>query len=188
MSWIDLGLCNSETKSDLCNRLFRHKCEIAKICKVCNVAEDALTKTPAAPFYNLCLMACLTSSKKVKVVSWPWSRQQQDEEWPLQQTRQISAKCKICQSLRCRARRPEQDSRRPLLQLGVQGIPVKLPKAQGRELTSISATAGRKWCLTHKFCHTIPCCFVICNYLVRKLWFLSFIFLYVPWNIFLSAH
>ena len=54
---------------DLCNRLIRHKCEKAKIGKVRDVLEDALSKTAAGPYYNLCLMACLTSYQKLKGVA-----------------------------------------------------------------------------------------------------------------------
>ena len=56
-------------EQDVWNRYGRQKHKNAKLGKVRDVVEVTLSKTTAAHCYSLCLMACLTSYPKDKVVS-----------------------------------------------------------------------------------------------------------------------
>ena len=116
-------------------------------------------------------MACLTSSPKVKVVSWLRPQQLHEEsdlcnrltfqKWEttkIGKVRDVIGEAlgsirlswkyessSLTRAFTINESDPDQDTRRPLLQPVVHGMPDKLTKGQGRELTTTSATVWRKW-------------------------------------------
>ena len=85
--------------------------------------------------------------------SWhPWQAQKMTSTsatarrkcWPHQNCPSEVSKCENRQSSRCPGGRPEQDSRLAIAQLVPHGMPDKVPKAQGRQLTMTSVTAWWK--------------------------------------------